>query len=106
MGGFYMLARINFHEFQKIMNRTYSGTSFDYDGLQILYDYFEEMNEDHIIDPVGICCDYSQMTFDEVCEYYSVDIVDNDIKKSVIDFVCDKSHLIDYNDNSVVFVSF
>ncbi len=101
-----MLARINFHEFQKIMNRTYSGTSFDYDGLQILYDYFEEMNEDHIIDPVGICCNYSQMSFDEFCNYYPVDILDDDKKQSALDYIEYHSILVGHTDNSVVFHSF
>ncbi len=101
-----MLTRITFHEFQKIMNDTYDGSSFDYDGLQILFDYFEELNEDHIIDPVGICCNYSQMTFDEFCEYCSLDIIGGDKKQSVIDYIERKSHLIGYNADSLVFVSF
>jgi hypothetical protein len=98
--------RIGFNRFQEIMNQTFDGTSFDYDGLRILYDYYEDLDEDQVINPVELCCIYSQMTFDEVCGYYSLDIIDGDIKQSVIDFIERKSHLIGYNADSLVFVSF
>lgn len=105
-----MLARINFHEFQKIMDDTYNGTSFDYDGLQILFDFiegvYEDLEQDYILDRVGLCCEFTQMTFDEVCDYYSIDILDDDKKQSALDYIEYHSILIGHTDNSVIFHSF
>ena len=50
--------------------------NFSYDGLNSLFDYFEELEEDmgHEIDfdPIAICCEYSEYeNFNEIKENYS-----------------------------------
>ncbi len=105
-----MLTRIGFYEFCEIMDNTYNGSSFDREGLMALFDYLEELyelsDEEYILDPVGICCNYSQMSFDEFCNYYPVDILDDDKKQSALDYIEYHSILVGHTDNSVVFHSF
>ena len=49
---------------------------FSYDGLNSLFDYFEELEEDMgqeiDFDPIAICCEYSEYeNFNEIKENYS-----------------------------------
>ena len=58
--------------------------NFSYDGLNSLFDYFEELEEDMgkeiDFDPIAICCEYSEYeNLDEIKENYSsVEINDID----------------------------
>ena len=50
--------------------------NFSYDGLNSLFDYFEELEEDMgqeiDFDPIAICCDFSEYeNFNEIKESYS-----------------------------------
>ena len=50
--------------------------NFSYEGLNSLFDYFEQLEEDMDnqidFDPVAICCDYSEYeNLDEIKENYS-----------------------------------
>lgn len=52
--------------------------NFSYEGLRILFDYLEQYEEDTgesvELDVIALCCDYSEMSWQEVAEYYSVDL--------------------------------
>jgi hypothetical protein len=53
---------------------------FSYEALGTLFDYFEEIDENMEFDPIGICCEYAEMTMDEVFEAYPdvMDLIDMD----------------------------
>ncbi len=105
-----MLTRIGFYEFCEIMENTYNGTSFDREGLLALFDFIEEfyeaLDEEYILDPIGLCCEFSQMSYDEFCDYYKVDIIEDDKKQSASDYIEYHSILVGQTDNSVIFHSF
>ena len=50
--------------------------NFSYSGLTALYDYFSELeadlNESIEFDLVGIACEYSELTIDELRDNYSI----------------------------------
>ena len=87
-----MKRTINFYEFEREFNEV-RPESFSYEGLNVLYDYLEQLEDDLgqeiELDPIGLCCDFSEMTLDDVISEYSVDIEEGmdeeDIKDAVRD---------------------
>jgi hypothetical protein len=54
--------------------------NFSYEGLESLYEYFEEFDPDMELDVIAICCDFCEMTMDEIFEAYPdvLDLIDMD----------------------------
>ena len=44
--------------------------NFSYDGLEVLFDYLEEINPGGVLDVIAICCEYIEMTLEELNEEY------------------------------------
>ena len=83
---------------------------FSYEALEAIFNYYEEMGDDVEFDPVGICCDWQEATWQEVAEQYSVDLSDceteEDKVKTVSEYLWENTHSIDLADDSFVFVQF
>jgi len=51
--------------------------NFSYEGQGLLFDYFEQLEQDTgteiELDVIAICCDYSEMTLEEVASSYNLD---------------------------------
>ena len=51
--------------------------NFSYEGLTILYDWFEQYEEDCEtevdFDPIGICCEFNESSLDDVMNDYGID---------------------------------
>ena len=64
---------------------------FSYAGLDALFDYFSELEEDIgeelEFDVIAICCDFCEFdSMDDVCELYSTDVDGIYLNTNVIDF--------------------
>ena len=44
--------------------------NFTYEGLEVLFDYLEEIYPEYELDVIEICCEYTEMTLEEVNEAY------------------------------------
>jgi hypothetical protein len=73
-----MHQNINLHQFREAFRTMGRATQFSYDGLEILFDHFEEMEDSlgHSIelDVIAICCDYSEETPEAIAGSYSIEI--------------------------------
>lgn len=47
---------------------------FSYEALNMLYEYFEEIDPDMELDVIAICCDYSEDTPEGIAQNYSIDL--------------------------------
>ena len=51
--------------------------NFSYQGLRVLYDFFEEwdqdMETDTELDVIGICCEFCESTADEIIDDYNLE---------------------------------
>jgi hypothetical protein len=58
-------------------------TNFTYAGLNILYDYFEEYERDTgeelEMDVIAICCDFTEDTWQNIAENYSIDLTEAEL---------------------------
>ena len=47
--------------------------NFSYDGLEVLFDYLEEIDPDYELDVIELCCNYCEMTLEELKSEYCED---------------------------------
>lgn len=92
----------------RIMNRQ---DNFSYDTLSLLFDYFEEIDENMELDVIAVCCDYSESTVDELIANYDIDISESENKAEqhakVSDYLNDHTILIGETGNeSYVYANF
>jgi len=83
---------------------------FSYAALQALFSYLEELEDDMgdqiEFDVIGLCCEYSEFTFDELREYYSFDLKDVKTDVDLIDYLQDRTTVISVDDNTVIIQDF
>jgi len=67
--------------------------NFSYDGLEILFDYLEEMESgcetELEFDLVAIACDYSESRVADIASDYRIDIDDSMTDEEIVDAVRD-----------------
>lgn len=84
--------------------------NFSYEGLEILYDYIDEMIPDYDLDVIELCCDYSEESIEELIRSYSIDcdgIEDDEIDAHVLDYINDHSIVLGVTyDGSIVYQNF
>jgi len=76
-----MKTTVNVHTFREEFNRMGRGNQFTHDGLDVLFDYLEELahcEEEYELDVVGLCCDFAEGTAQEIAGDYSFDLPDTE----------------------------
>jgi hypothetical protein len=65
--------------------------NFSYQGLRILFDYFEQYEsdtgEDVDFDVIAICCDFSEDSFENIADQYGIELdpeMDEDYQKQQV----------------------
>jgi hypothetical protein len=76
--------------------------NFSYEGLGLLFDYFEECDPDMELDVIAICCEYAEDTVANIARNYSIDLRDDDDDDTLSDN--EKAEIVrDYlNDNTTL----
>ena len=57
-------------DFRNAFRRADRQENFSHEGLSVLFDYLEEINPDGELDVIAICCEYIEMTLEELNEEY------------------------------------
>lgn len=51
---------------------------FSYEGLEILFDYLEELSDDIgepiELDVIALCCEYEEGHYSDIADYYGIDV--------------------------------
>ena len=72
-----MKTTISLHDFREAFQRI-RPSCFSYEGLEVLFDYFEEYEQDTgeelELDVIAVCCDFSEDTPEVIADQYSIDI--------------------------------
>jgi hypothetical protein len=109
-----MKKEINVYQFRDEFHRVGRGDQFSYDALGWLFDWFEEYAESSGVeidlDVIAICCDFSEDSFEDVAENYSIDLSecedDDEKRESVLDFLNDHTVVVGHDDDVVVYQIF
>lgn len=77
-----MYTEVTFSNFVDAFRDMGKEENFTHDGLRILFDYFEEYENSTgkkiEFDVIGICCEYSENTLEEINNYYGKEFEDLD----------------------------
>lgn len=97
-----MIQTVNNSDFHNAFHRMDRSTQFSYEALNMLFNYFEEFDENMELDVIAICCEYSEMTPEEIASSYNLD-EDED----VLEFLDMNTSVIgETSDGSIVFAQF
>ena len=89
-------------QFRDAFHHAGRANQFSYEGLELLYDYLEEIDSDYELDVVALCCDYSEDTVSDIARDYLIDLTDIDSTDNDYDDQC-RTRVLDYlNDNGSV----
>jgi hypothetical protein len=88
--------------------------NFSYQGLRILFDYFEKIDDscgiESELDVIGICCEFSEATWEVIASDYSIELDchenDDEQKAQVLDFLADQGALVGETDHSIIYRQF
>jgi len=77
-----MKTTINLHQFRDAFQRMGRSTQFSYEGLEVLFNGLEEYEEDTgeelDFDVIALCCDFAEMSEDEIIKNYDIQKSDDD----------------------------
>ena len=83
---------------------------FSYEGLGILYAYFEEYENDTgesvELDVIAICCDFSEDSYENIADQYGVELDEDYQKQQVIDYLQDQGAYVGESINGIIYRNF
>lgn len=75
---------------------------FSYKGYQALYDWLNDMGEDIELDVIALCCEFVELTYDEIRQDYQLDKELSD--DEIVEWLCEQTSVMIYaDDNAVMF---
>ena len=107
-----MFTRVTLSDFRDAFRAAGRKDQFSYDGLRVIFDYLEEYEkstgEPVELDIIAICCDYVEMTPEEIIEAYSIpyDSAEDDLWDTVRDSLDDRTSIVGETDDTIVFANF
>ena len=107
-----MFTRVNLSDFRDAFRSAGRKDQFSYDGLRVIFDYLEEYEESTgepvELDVIAICCDYYEMTPEEIIEANSIpyDAAEDDMLETVRTYLEDRTSIVGETDETIVFTQF
>lgn len=101
--------------------------NFSREGLSLLFEYLEQLEEDTgeemELDVISLCCDYSELTFQEVAKEYSLTLEetedegeevtynwetmnDDQLEEVVKEYLEENTCVVGFTDTTVVYLNF
>jgi hypothetical protein len=100
-----MKTTVSLHEFRDAFRSMGRGNQFTYEGLEVIFDYLESMEEDTgeemELDVIAICCDFTESTPEEIMAEHDLD-EDEDI----LEALSHHTTVLGETDSTIVYVNF
>ena len=71
-----MKQTVNFSQFCDAFHRMGRGKQFSRQGLEVLFDYLEEIDPDYELDVIALCCEYTEGDYEQIISEHCIDISD------------------------------
>lgn len=105
---------LNVYQFRDAFMQSSRKDQFSYEALTAIFEYLEEYSdstgEPVELDIVAICCEWSEMTWQEVAQCYDVDLsqcTDDDERiGEVEDFLFQNTQYAEVSEGTFVFIQF
>ena len=112
-----MKQTVNLNAFRDAFYRMGRKDQFSYEGLEVLFNYLEELEQDigeeTELDVIALCCDYAESTIDDLISDYAIDISDCDpdddeaIEDTVMEYMGQNTAVCgETADGSIVYAEF
>ena len=76
-----MKITVDIHMFRDEFRKFDRYGTFSYEGYQVLFDYFEELEdscgEEWELDVISICCDWAEDSLDNILEEYNLESLED-----------------------------
>jgi len=93
-----MKQTINLSDFRDAFRNMDRKDNFSYEGLELLFDMFEEIDENMELDVIAICCDYNEDNWEDIAKNYDIDledVEDEDEKREIVkDYLEENTYLV------------
>jgi hypothetical protein len=110
-----MKQTINLSQFRDAFHSMDRGNQFSYEGLEILFDWIERMDDDTgqetELDVVGLCCEFEELNYLDIANQYEIDLIDCEDEEeqinAVIDYIQEKSQFCGItSENDIIYMQF
>ena len=96
-----MKQTVNIYDFREAFRRMDRGNTFSYEGYQVLFDYMEDIEEqcdmEFELDPIAICCDWSEDSIENVLKEYDLETLED---------LEDRTIVLRVNDDTIIYEAF
>ena len=91
-----MKQTIGLSDFRDAFHRAGRADQFSHEALELLFDFFEEMDADRELDVIAICCDFVEATPDDLRQDYTLTFgeVDADDDAALLDALNDETSVV------------
>jgi hypothetical protein len=103
-----MKTTLSVYDFRDAFIRANRKDQFSYDALGLIYDYLEEIDSDYDLDVIGLCCELSEESPQEIARNYAIDL-ENDGNEllNVLDYLHDHTTVIGTTEaGTIVYIQF
>lgn len=100
-----MIQTINSSQFHDAFYRMDRGNQFSYEALELIYQFFEDVDPNTKLDVIAICCEYTESSIEQIVRDYSIDcdfIEDDEIESHVLEYLNEHTIVIGVTDNGDV----
>lgn len=105
-----MKQTIDLNDFRQAFRNYDRQDDFSYEGLEMLFDFFEESDPEMELDVIAICCDFNELSWESVASDYSIefdDDLDDDEKKEIVrEYLQDNTFLVGETNEGFVYQAF
>jgi hypothetical protein len=109
-----MIQTVYLDDFRQAFHNAGRGEQFSYEALELIFNYLEECDPDMELDVIALCCEFAEMTMDEIFDAYPevLDLIDMDRPREstysiVVDYLNDNgSYCGDTPQGTFVFQQF
>ena len=98
-----MKTTVNFSDFVDGFQKMGRENQFSHDGLKLIFDYLESLEEEIEFDPIGICCEFTEVTVSEFNSDYGTKFK---TLQEIEDYVSSRSDTVGLTENSIVYENF
>jgi hypothetical protein len=107
-----MKTTVNNSQFHDAFHRAGRGNQFSYEGLDILFGYLEQLEDDTgseiELDVIGLCCEYSECDPEQIAKDYNIALEgETDIAAYVLEVLYEQTSVAGVCPNgNIVFAQF
>jgi len=102
-----IIIEVGFNEFCDAFSCMGRKEQFSYEAKKVLFNHIEECYADSTweLDVIALCCDYSEMTYEELANDYNSDGVHGD-KEEFLDYLRDHTIMLEVSEDLYILQGF